>query len=91
MPRRAPSSAVERAQLETARVVVASGRNWAHYMARMTDGLAILVFYAAVYRLAVIPRVLGGFGIIAAVLQIIAVVMPLFHRDGLTRVHRSSR
>lgn len=77
----AKASAVERAQLETVRVVVASARNWAHYMARMTDGLAILVFYAAVYRLAVIPRVLGGFGIIAAVLQIIAVAMPLFHRD----------
>ena len=77
----AKASAVERAQLETVRVVVASSRNWAHYMARMTDGLAILVFYAAVYRLAVIPRVLGGFGIIAAVLQIIAVAMPLFHRD----------
>jgi len=77
----AKASAVERAQLETVRVVVASARNWAHYMARMTDGLAILVFYAAVYRLAVIPRVLGGFGIIAAVLQIIAVAMPFFHRD----------
>lgn len=77
----AKASAVERAQLETVRIVVASARNWAHYMARMTDGLAILVFYAAVYRLAVIPRLLGGFGIIAAVLQIIAVAMPLFHRD----------
>jgi hypothetical protein len=77
----AKASAGERAQLETVRVIVASARNWIHYMARMTDGLAILVFYAAMYRLAVIPRVLGAFGIIAAVLQIIAVAMPLFHRD----------
>jgi hypothetical protein len=50
-------------------------------MARMTDGLAIVVFYAAVFHLGVIPRVLAGFGVIAAVLQIIAVGMPLFHRD----------
>jgi hypothetical protein len=77
----AKASAGERAQLETVRVIVASARNWIHYMARMTDGLAILVFYAAMYRLAVIPRVLGAFGIIAAVLQIIAVAMPLFHCD----------
>ena len=47
----------------------------------MIDGLAILALYAAVYRLAVIPRVLAGFGVVAAVLQIIAVAMPLFHRD----------
>ena len=77
----AKAGAVERAQLETVRVVVASARNWAHFLARMTDGLAILVFYLAVYRLALIPRVLGGFGIIAAVLQIIGVAMPFFHRD----------
>ena len=67
--------------LKQFRIVVASARNWAHYMARMIDGLAILAFYAAVYRLAVIPRVLAGFGVVAAVLQIIAVAMPLFHRD----------
>ena len=77
----AKASAAERLQLETVRVVVASARNWAHYMARMTDGLAIFVFYAALYRVAVIPRVLAGFGMVAAVLQIIAVAMPLFHRD----------
>jgi hypothetical protein len=77
----AKASAIERAQLETVRVIVTSGRNWAHYMARMVDGLAILVFYAALYRLALIPRVLAGFGLIAAVLQIMAVSMPLFGHD----------
>ena len=77
----AKASAGDRSQLETVRVIVASGRNWVHYMARMTDGLAIVVFYAAVYQLAVIPRVLAGFGVVAAALQIIAVAMPLFHRE----------
>jgi len=77
----AKASAAERAQLETVRVVVSSARNWVHYMARMTDGFAIFVFYAAVYRLRVIPRILGGFGIVAALLQVIAVAMPFFHRD----------
>jgi hypothetical protein len=77
----AKASAVERAQLETVRVVVASARNWAHFMARMVDGFAILLFYAALYRVALIPRILAGFGLIAATLQIIAVSMPLFGRD----------
>jgi hypothetical protein len=77
----ARASAVERAQLETVRIVVASARNWPHYMARMIDGVAIVAFYLAVFRLALIPRVLAGFGVVAAGLQIIAVAMPLFHRD----------
>jgi len=77
----AKASAVERAQLETVRVLVASARNWAHFLARMVDGVAILVFYAALYRLVLIPRALAGFGLIAAVLQIISVAMPLFGHD----------
>jgi hypothetical protein len=72
---------VERAQLETVRVLVASARNGAHFLARMVDGVAILVFYAALYRLVLIPRALAGFGLIAAVLQIISVAMPLFGHD----------
>lgn len=79
----AKASAGERLQLETVRVVVASARNWVHFMARMTDGVAIVVFYAALFRLAAIPRVLAGFGLIAALLQIVAVGMPLFHHDVL--------
>jgi hypothetical protein len=47
----------------------------------MVDGVAIFVFYAALYRLALVPRVLAGFGLIAAVLQIVSVAMPLFGHD----------
>jgi hypothetical protein len=75
------ASPSERAQLETVRIVVASARNWSHFLARMTDGVAIFVFYAAMHRLRVVPRLLSGFGLIATVLQIIAVAMPLFGRD----------
>jgi Domain of unknown function (DUF4386) len=77
----AKASPSERAQLETVRIVVASARNWPHFLARMIDGVAIFVFYAAMVRLRVVPRLLGGFGVIAAVLQITAVAMPLFGRD----------
>jgi hypothetical protein len=77
----AKASAVEREQLQTVRVVVASARNWAHFMARIIDGGAIFVFYAVLYRCALIPRVLAGFGLIAAVLMVTAVGMPLFGHD----------
>jgi hypothetical protein len=77
----AKASAVEREQLQMVRVVVASARNWAHFMARIIDGVAIFVFYAVLYRCALIPRVLAGFGLIAAVLMVTAVGMPIFGQD----------
>jgi Domain of unknown function (DUF4386) len=75
------ASAVEREQLQAVRVIVASARNWAHFMARITDGAAIFVFYAVLYRCVLIPRALAGFGLIAAVLMVTAVGMPLFGHD----------
>ena len=74
----AKAGAADRAQLEVARVIVASARNWPHFLARMLDGCTIFVFYAALYRPALVPRALAGFGLIAAVLQVIGVGMPLF-------------
>jgi hypothetical protein len=77
----AKAGAVEREQLQTVRVIVASARNWAHFMARIIDGGAIFVFYAVLYRCALIPRALAGFGLIAAVLMVSAVGAPLFGHD----------
>lgn len=77
----AHAAGAERAQLESVRIVVASARNWAHFLARMLDGAALFVFYAALFRSALIPRPLAGFGLVATVLQITAVGMPLFGHD----------
>jgi hypothetical protein len=77
----AKAGEVERQQLQTVRVVVASARNWAHFMARMIDGSAMFVFYALLYRCALVPRVLAGFGLIATVLMVTAVGMPLFGHE----------
>ena len=74
----AKAGAAQREQLEAVRVVVASARNWPHFMARVLDGTMIFVFYAVLLRFAVVPRALAGFGLIAAVLQMTAVAMPLF-------------
>ncbi len=68
----------ERGQLQAVRVVVASARNWAHFMARMIGGSAMFVFYALLYRCALVPRALAVFGLIAAVLMVITVGRPLF-------------
>ncbi|MFY9820888.1 MAG: DUF4386 domain-containing protein [Thermoanaerobaculia bacterium] len=75
------ASAAAREQIETVRVVVASARNWAHYMGRISDGVTIFVFYLALFRFALIPRVLAGFGLIAVILMLTSVGMPLFGHD----------
>ena len=77
----AKASAAQREQLETVRVVVASARNWPHFLARIFDGLTLFVLYAVLYRFALIPRVLAGFGLIAVVLQVAGVGMPIFGHD----------
>ena len=72
------ATAVEREQLQTVRVVVESIRDWPHFISRIFVGGAIFSFYAVLYRFKLIPRVLAGFGLIAAVLMVTAVTMPLF-------------
>jgi antibiotic biosynthesis monooxygenase (ABM) superfamily enzyme len=47
-------------------------------MARIFDGGAIFVFYVVLYRFALVPRALAGFGLIAVTLMVTAVAMPLF-------------
>ena len=77
----AKASAAERAPLETIRVVVASARNWPHFVARIFDGITTFVFYAMLYRCALVPRVLAGFGLVAASLMIAGVAVSLFGHD----------
>lgn len=65
------------ALFESMRVLGASSRNWAHYTHLVVGGATYLVFYATVFRFALIPRALAAFGIAAVALQMIAVSMPL--------------
>ena len=74
----AKAGAVDRGPFETMRVIVASARNWPHFLARMLDGCTIFVFYTILYRGMLVPRVLAGIGLIASVLQVCGVAMPLF-------------
>jgi hypothetical protein len=74
----AKASAAERDQFQVLRVVVASARNWAHFIGLVVAGSTIFVLYAVLYRFALIPRALAAFGLVAVMLQLTAVVMPLF-------------
>jgi hypothetical protein len=77
----AKAPAAGREQLEAVRVIVSSARNWAHYMARIADGVTIFVFYAALLRFALVPRVIAGFGLVAVVAMLTSVGMPIFGHD----------
>jgi hypothetical protein len=72
------ANGAERELFQTLRVVVASSRNWAHYIGLIVAGSTLFVLYAVLYRFALVPRALAAFGLAAVVLQLIAVAMPLF-------------
>ena len=72
--------AAEQGAFQGLRIVVATSRNWSHYLGLVVAGAMILVFYATLYRTAFVPRALAAFGMAAAILQIVAVAMPLFGR-----------
>lgn len=61
--------------------MVRSARKWAHYINLIVMGGAVFVLYGTLYRFALVPRALAALGLAGAMLQIIAVTMPLFgHR-----------
>jgi len=74
----ARASPADAGLFQALRITVASSRNWAHYIGLIVAGGMILVFYAVLFRFALIPRALAAFGLVAVILQITAVTMPLF-------------
>jgi hypothetical protein len=77
----ARANAAERALFPAVRIVVASARNWTHYLGLILGGSNLLVFYGALYRFALIPRALAAFGLAAVSLQLASVALPLFGHD----------
>ena len=72
------AAAPDGALYEGLRGVVRSQRNWAHLTQLLSSGGVILTMYAAFYRYRLVPRRLAGFGIVAALSQMVAVTKPLF-------------
>ncbi len=77
----AKASTVDREHFQFLRVVVASARNWTHFIGLIVGGSTLLVFYIAQYRFKLIPRVLAACGVVAVLLQMTSVGMPLFGHE----------
>jgi hypothetical protein len=60
------------------RGVVASARNWTHYTNLIVAGLLFFSFHGLLFRFTLVPRVLAGFGMLAALSQLTAISMPFF-------------
>lgn len=63
------------------RIVVKSTRNWTHYTSLIVSGCTMFVFYTAMFRFKLIPRVLAAIGLLAVCSQLYAVSTPLFGID----------
>lgn len=74
------SATPDEALFQALRGVVSAARNWAHYVHLIISGGTLLIFFGALCRYALVPRVLAGFGMVAALLQMTGVAMPLFGR-----------
>jgi hypothetical protein len=77
----AAADAADGGLFQTLRTMVGSARNWMHYVGLIVTGSMIFVLYGALFRFALVPRALAAFGMGSALLQVVAVTMPLFgHR-----------
>ncbi len=56
---------------------VGSAKSWLHYTNLMCAGATICVLYAVLFRFRLVPRALAAFGMVAAVLEIVA-VLPVY-------------
>jgi len=77
----AKASAADQPLFQLLRGAVASGRNWAHFLGLIVHGSSLLVFYSALYRFKLVPRVLTACGLVAVLLQITTVGRPLFGHE----------
>jgi hypothetical protein len=75
------ANAVDQQLFQPLRGTVASARNWAHFLGLIVSGSTLLVFYSALYRFALVPRVLAACGVVAVLLQLTSVGMPLFGHE----------
>lgn len=70
--------AAEPAMYVVVGAAVASARRWAHYSQLVAIGGWIFVFYASLFRFALIPRALAALGLVGIVLQFIGVTLLMY-------------
>ena len=58
--------------------VVRYGRYWAHYTNLLVGSFTVFLFYVALFRFSLVPRLLAGVGLITVLLQMTGLTMPFF-------------
>ncbi|HZR07765.1 MAG TPA: DUF4386 domain-containing protein [Myxococcales bacterium] len=75
------TEATDQGPFSALRIVVASSRNWSHFIGLLVHGSTSFVLYLVLFRSRLVPRWLAAFGLAAVLLQLVAVAMPLFGRE----------
>ncbi len=57
---------------------VRSTRRWAHYTELLVIDTWFVVFYSSLFRFALVPRVLAGFGLIMVIVHTTGITLPVF-------------
>jgi hypothetical protein len=68
----------DRAAIEAIAPAIAGARIGAHFLGLVFSGGVALTLYASLLRFALVPRLIAGFGVLAALSEMIAAAMPLF-------------
>jgi hypothetical protein len=68
-------------RFEIARSILRGLRNGLHFSTKTFEGLNLFVFFVLLFRANAVPLLLAGFGIPAALLQMVAVSRPLFGQE----------
>lgn len=58
--------------------VVRYGRYWAHYTNLLVGSFTIFLFYVALFRFSLVPRLLSGIGLITVLVQMTGLALPFF-------------
>jgi len=72
------ATAHDRAALEAIAPAVAALRIGPHFLGLVFAGCVAFTLYAALFRCALVPRLIAGFGLLASLSEMIATAMPLF-------------
>lgn len=58
--------------------VVRYGRYWAHYTHLLIGSFSVFLFYSALFRFSLVPRLLAGVGLVTVLVQMTGLTMPFF-------------
>jgi hypothetical protein len=72
------ASAPDRAAIEAVAPAVAAARIGAHFLGLVFAGGIAFTLYASLFRFALVPRLIAGFGLLASASEILATALPLF-------------